>query len=375
MRGELLIAAGPGEWRTLWLEDGAAAELHVERGDIRPAGSTHLGRVIRRLPGLDAVLVDIGEERPGFLPGRTALDEGARIVVEVRHEATQDKGARLSAHPADVAAALTPPAQLTARAGFAAALALRLSAEPERVLADDVAILPELRAAFPAAECACVAAADWPVDIEAAFDAALSPSLTLAGGGRLHIAEGGAAVLIDVDTGSADDVSLERSAMSVNLAAAAAIARHLRLRQLAGGIIIDFAALDGRRRRERVAAAMTEALASDPARPQVLGWSRLGHLEIVRPRRLRPLSAAMLESAGPRKNAAALAYEALRLLHREARARPAANWTLLVAPALMMVLQGPAASALHGLETRLGRAIRVEIMAEPGPAPFDIRAA
>lgn len=368
-----MIAAGPGEWRALWLEDGAVAELHVERDDIRPAGSVHLGRVVRRLPGLDAVLVDIGEVRPGFLPGRMALDEGACIIVEVRHEATHDKGARLATHLAEAAAALTPPAQLSPLPGFAAALALRLPGAPERVLADDVAILPELRAAFPGADAAFLAAADWPVDIEAAFDAALSPSLALPGGGRVHIAEESAAVLIDVDTGSPDGASLQRSAMSVNLASAAAIARHLRLRQLGGGIVVDFAALDGKRRRERVAAAMTAALAGDPAQPQVLGWSRLGHLEIVRPRRLRPLSAAMLESAGPRKNAAALAYEALRLLHREARARPAANWAMLVAPALMNVLHGPAAAALHALEMRLGRTIRVEVAAEPGP-PFDIRA-
>src|SRR5881398_2357864 len=101
MPGILLIAAGPGEWRAAWVEDGAAVELYVERGDTPPAGSIHLGRVVRRTPGLDAVLVDIGAERPGFLPVRSAsadlgLDEGARVVVQVRREAEQGKGARLS---------------------------------------------------------------------------------------------------------------------------------------------------------------------------------------------------------------------------------------------------------------------------------------
>ena len=42
MRRELLISAGPGEWRAAWIEDGVAAELHVERGDTPPAGTIHL---------------------------------------------------------------------------------------------------------------------------------------------------------------------------------------------------------------------------------------------------------------------------------------------------------------------------------------------
>src|SRR5438477_12009139 len=48
--GTLLIAAGPGEWRAAWGEDGAAVELYVERGDTPPGGSIHLGRVVRRTP-------------------------------------------------------------------------------------------------------------------------------------------------------------------------------------------------------------------------------------------------------------------------------------------------------------------------------------
>ena len=59
MTGELLIAAGPGEWRAAWVEAGAAVELYVERGDTRPPGSIHLGRAVRLVPGLEALLVDL----------------------------------------------------------------------------------------------------------------------------------------------------------------------------------------------------------------------------------------------------------------------------------------------------------------------------
>ena len=389
MPGELLIAAGPGEWRAGWLEDGDAVELYIERGDARPAGSVHLGRVVRLAPGLGAALVDIGDQRPGFLPqrpGTADLNEGARVVVEVRREAQRDKGARLStrlaahrgeddpARFADLAARLDPPAQLDPSPGFAAALALRLPGAPDRVVADDPAIVPELRAAFPAADIVHRAHEDWPVDLDAAIDAALAPTVALPGGGSLHIEESRAAVLIDVDTGTPEAGSAERAALSVNLAAAAAIARQLRLRQLAGGIVVDFAALDGRRPRERVREAMAAALADDPAQPQILGWSRLGHLEIVRPRRSRPLSEAMLEPQSLRKSTAAVAFEALRALAREARSRPAANWRLCVRHDVAAVLHGASAGTLRALETRLGRKIALVIAADRDPAPFDIAA-
>jgi Ribonuclease G/E len=379
LRRQLLIAAGPGEWRAAWLEDSVAAELHIERGDRPPAGSVHLGRVVRLVGGLDAALVDIGAERPGFLPLRRPLDEGARVIVEIRREAQRGKGALLSLRIADDrlaplaerAGRLDPPAQLYPTPGFAAALALRLPAAPDSVLTDDPALVPELRAAFPAAEVAHAGPADWPLDLDALVETALTPSLALPGGsgGSLHIAETQAAVLIDVDTGS----PAEPAALAVNLAAAAAIVRQLRLRQLGGGIIVDFAALDGRGRRERVRQAVATALAGDPAQPQVLGWTRLGHLEIVRPRRLRSLAEAMLEPGTTRKSPVALAYECLRAAARAARARPAANWRLVVAPAIAAALRGPAAAtALRGLEERLGRRFAVAVAPDGDTRPFDI---
>ena len=387
MPHDLLIGAGPGEWRAAWVEAGAVVELHIERGDAAPAGSIHLGRVVRRSPGLDAVLVDIGQDRPGFLPlGHTTdqrLDDGARVIVQVRREAQQDKGARLSTRlatrsgddPAELtgqAARLEPPAQIDPPPGFAGALALRLPARPKHILADEPAIIRELRDAFPEAAIAHRLAADWPLDLDAAFAAALAPSLALPGGGRIHIAETRAAVLIDVDTGTPDVASADRAALAANLAAAQTIARQLRLRQLGGGIVIDFVGLEGRGARDRLRQEMAAALAGDPAQPQVLGWTRLGHLEIVRPRRGRPLSEAMLQPGSIGKSSAALAFEALRLLQREARARPAANWRLVVAPAVEVALRGPAAAGLRALETRLARDIAIAV--EPGrdPAAFDI---
>jgi Ribonuclease G/E len=392
LTNHLLIGVGPGEWRAAWLEDGVAAELHIERGDTRQAGTIHLGRVVRLAPGLDAALVDIGDERPGFLPVRpkerssaaTDLNEGARVVVQIRREAQRGKGALLSVRIvprageadlpriAELAAPLDPPVQLDPAPGFAAALALRLPGEPEHILADDPAVLRDLRGAFPAADIAHRAIEEYPVGLDALFDAALAPTLALAGGGSLHIEETRAAVLIDVDSGTPEAGSAARAALAVNLAAAAAIARQLRLRQLGGGIVVDFVGLDGSRPQERVRQAMAAALKSDPAQPQVLGWTRLGHLELVRPRRGRSLSEAMLEPHGIGKNVVTLAFEALRALHREARARPAANWRLAASPAVAAALHGPAAQGLRALEIRLGRRVAVAVEPRSDAHPFDI---
>ncbi len=377
---ELLIAAGPGEWRAAWLEDGVAAELHVERGDKAPAGAIVLGRVAMATPGLDAAFVAIGEVHQGFLPGRPLPDEGARIIVEVTREAQRGKGARLSTRIAEArlaglaahAARLEPPVRLDPAAGFAASLALRLPAVPHRILCDEAAPLAELRSVFPDAEIARCDGADWPLEIEILFAAALAPIVVLPGAGALRIAEEEAATLIDVDTGVPAAGSLARGALRANLAAAAAIPRHIRLRQLGGGIVVDFAALDGRGPRDQVRQALVEALAGDPARPEVLGWTRLGHLEIVRPRRLRPLSDAMLEPGSAKKSATTLAFEALRLLAREARANPAASWRLIAAEDVAMELAGPAAAGLRSLEERLGRKIAIEVRRDDQARSFDI---
>lgn len=382
---ELLISAGPGEWRAAWAENGEACELYVERGDSPPAGSRHLGRIVRLVPALDAALVDIGGERPGFLPLRDAGDgpkpeEGARIVVELRREAWQDKAPRLTgkldagslAAAATVAERRAPPAQLFPPPGLAAALALRLPGVPERIVFDDAGIGAELRAAFPAAPAERSDTADWPLDLDGVFEAALQASLALPGGGSLHIDEARAATLVDVDTGSPERGSAERVALAANRSAASLIARQLRLRNIGGPVIVDFVGLQRRGHRAAVAEALAAALAGDPAKPQLLGWTRLGHVEIVRPRRNRSLADALLEPAARAKQPLALAYEALRRVQREARANPAMSWRISAAPAIAAALRGAAAPALRALEARLGRPIATEAAGLPG---FDVSGA
>ena len=74
----------------------------------------------------------------------------------------------------------------------------------------------------------------------------------------------------------------------MNRALLPALARQIRLRNLSGAILVDLAGLPARRR-AALGPALAEALADDPARPRLLGFTALGLAEIVRPRVHPPL--------------------------------------------------------------------------------------
>src|SRR4030095_17068202 len=73
-----------------------------------------------------------------------------------------------------------------------------------------------------------------------------------------------------------------RRPVEVNLEAAPAIAQQLRLRNLAGAVVIDFDTMRSTYDRDKVQAALAEALAEDPVPTQLYGFTRLGHLEVTR---------------------------------------------------------------------------------------------
>jgi Ribonuclease G/E len=380
---ELLIAAGPGEWRAALLEAGEPVELYVERGDRAEAGSIYLGRVRQLVPALGAALVDIGADRPAFLPqseivprGRR-LHEGERAVVQIRREAQGGKAARATMKsPAvlasgaaawidllDRAGRLEPPARLHPIATFAAALAGTLRSVPDSISVDDPGAIADARTAFSGAAVERLPETEWPIDLDAVFAEALSETLALPGGGRAHFEATRAGLMIDIDSGTPETGSPEQTALATNLAAAAVVVRQIRLRNLGGGIVVDFVGLDGRAARDRVRMALAEALAPDPAGPQILGWTRLGHLELVRPRRGRSLAETLLERrAGGAyvKTAVTIAHEALRALRREARAQPGRQWRLIVAPDVEAALSGAAAPAVQLAEQRFARKIAIE---------------
>lgn len=111
---------------------------------------------------------------------------------------------------------------------------------------------------------------------------ALERTVKLKNGGSLHIEETRACVAIDVDSGGVKNVG---DIDSLNIEAATEIARQIRLRNLSGKIIIDFAGSSEYRFMKAIIDRLEEELADDACHSRVLGLSRAGNIEILRQRR------------------------------------------------------------------------------------------
>ncbi len=129
--------------------------------------------------------------------------------------------------------------------------------------------------------------------IEAQLDRMLQPQVTLKSGGYLIINQTEALVSIDVNSGrSTREHSIEDTALQTNLEAAEEVARQLRLRDLAGLIVIDFIDMEEKRNNRSVEKKLKECLKNDRARIQVGRISHFGLLEMSRQR----IRASVLES-------------------------------------------------------------------------------
>ncbi|AXS40834.1 ribonuclease E/G [Breoghania sp. L-A4] len=121
--------------------------------------------------------------------------------------------------------------------------------------------------------------------VEAQLDAMFSPDVTLRSGGYIVINQTEALVAIDVNSGkSTREHSIEDTALQTNLEAAEEVARQLRLRDLAGLIVIDFIDMEENRNNRAVEKRMKDSLKSDRARIQVGRISHFGLLEMSRQR-------------------------------------------------------------------------------------------
>lgn len=129
--------------------------------------------------------------------------------------------------------------------------------------------------------------------IEAQLDRMLQPQVTLKSGGYLIMNQTEALVAIDVNSGrSTREHSIEETALQTNLEAAEEVARQLRLRDLAGLIVIDFIDMEEKRNNRAVEKKLKDCLKNDRARIQVGRISHFGLLEMSRQR----IRASVLES-------------------------------------------------------------------------------
>ena len=160
--------------------------------------------------------------------------------------------------------------------------------------------------------------------VESQLDAMYGPELQLKSGGYLVINPTEALVAIDVNSGRATkERTVEETALRTNLEAAEEVARQLRLRDLAGLIVIDFIDMDESRNQRAVERKFKEAMRNDRARIRVGRISPFGLMELSR-QRLRPsLAEASMErctdcgGTGVRRSVESSAVHALRAIEED----------------------------------------------------------
>ncbi|MFV0333401.1 MAG: Rne/Rng family ribonuclease [Tropicimonas sp.] len=194
-----------------------------------------------------------------------------------------------------------------------------------------------------------------------------NPTVQLKSGGYIVIGVTEALVAIDVNSGRATkEGSIEETATKTNLEAADEIARQLRLRDLAGLIVIDFIDMDERKNNSAVEKRLKDRLKTDRARIQVGKISGFGLLEMSR-QRLRP---GMLESTtqpcphchgtGLIRSDDSLALTILRAIEEEGT-RKRTREVLVKAPvAVANFLMNGKREHIALIEARYGMSVRVE---------------
>jgi ribonuclease E len=161
--------------------------------------------------------------------------------------------------------------------------------------------------------------------VEDQLNAMYQPIVQLKSGGYIVINPTEALVSIDINSGrSTKEHGIEQTALSTNLEAAREIARQLRLRDMAGLVVIDFIDMEHHSNARKVERAMKEALKHDRARIQVGRISSFGLMEMSRQRlRTGVLEASTrecphCEGTGLVRTASSAALSALRLIEDEA---------------------------------------------------------
>jgi ribonuclease G len=207
--------------------------------------------------------------------------------------------------------------------------------------------------------------------LEVEIARALGRKVWLKSGGHIIIDQTEALTAIDVNTGRfVGKHNLEDTILKTNLEAVKEIAFQLRLRNIGGLIIIDFIDMEKEPHREKVHAALEEALKNDKAKTNILKISELGLVEMTR-KRVRESIGRILcepcpycEGKGYVKSKTTMAYEIFRDLQREMRNAPGYRMTLNVHPNVASLLYDEERSGIEELEKYHQK--QITIHARPG---------
>jgi len=205
--------------------------------------------------------------------------------------------------------------------------------------------------------------------VENQLDAMFSPVVQLRSGGYIVLNQAEALVAIDVNSGRATrEHHIEDTALKTNLEASDEIARQLRLRDLAGLIVIDFIDMDEKRNNRSVERRLKECLKHDRARIQVGRISHFGLLEMSRQR----IRTSVLESStekcpycggsGHVRSVSSLALQVLRALEEQLVKAATHNLIARTRPDVALYVLNQKRAHLRSLEERF--AITITISAD-----------
>ena len=342
----ILAACSPGEIRVAVADGDVLLDYAIDRpGAPDGVGDIHRGRIISRVPAMAGAFVAIAGA-DGFLPdsdGAAGRTEGDVLTVRVTRAAQGGKGPRLRVVQA-VPDSGPCPALLQRGASALDCLAAQYPDAP--ILIDSPAQAALYRPSLGAR--LSIVAAAFDDAIAAATEALGRSSVDIPGGGTMHIQPTSALIAIDIDAGgrTAARTSKTTAQRHANRAIIPELTRQIRLRNLSGAILVDFAGMQARRR-AALGPELVDALRGDPRQPRFLGFTNLGLAEIVRPRIHPPLHERL---AG----AHAAGLLALRRLAEEITANPARPPGLRAAPAIVAALRADAV-AMADITNRAGR--------------------
>ncbi len=214
--------------------------------------------------------------------------------------------------------------------------------------------------------------------IESQLDEIHSPIVHLRSGGSIVINPTEALVSIDVNSGRATrERNIEETALQTNKEAAEEIARQLRLRDLAGLIVIDFIDMEDSRNNGIVERKLKEAMRNGRARIQVGRISPFGLLEMSR-QRLRPSLVEAHTQVCPNcagtglvRSTESTALRVLRAIEEEGVRRTASELTVFVPTLVALYILNQKRPALTEIEARHG--LRVFVTADDALVPPDYR--
>ena len=200
--------------------------------------------------------------------------------------------------------------------------------------------------------------------VEAQLDAIHSPEVSLKSGGYMVISPTEALVSIDVNSGKATkERNIEETALRTNLEAALEISSQLKLRDLAGLIVIDFIDMELARNQSKVERQIKDAMRNDRARIQIGKISPFGLLELSR-QRLRPSlietsseTCPHCKGSGTIRSTNSTALHMLRVIEEQCSQDNSASHNIFVPTSVALYLFNHKRDVLNEIETRYKTAV------------------